>query len=102
MFDSPRTPWWVSTASELRPKPANVFRYRFAIRNRNGLSNLNSAPNTPAIDKGSRKSRVEEVNGERAIHDARGSRGCHCPGASTAIRVEPCRHLIELAAESVR
>ena len=78
------------------------IQYRFAIRDRNGLSNLNSAPNTPAIDEGSRKSRVEEVNGERVIHDPTRPRGCHRPGVSTAILVEPCRHLIELAAESLR
>src|SRR6266576_221465 len=46
-------------------------------------SNLNLAPNTPAIDKGPRKNRVEEVNGERVVQEATSSRGSHRPGFGT-------------------
>ena len=65
-------------------------------------SNLNSAPDAPTSDEGSGKSGVEEVDGQRVIHDATRPRGGHRPRASTAIRIEPRNHLIELTAKSPR
>ena len=65
-------------------------------------SNFNSAPDAPTDDKGSGKSRVEEGDGERVIHDASRPLGGHQPRIRTASRIEPRNHLIELDAESVR
>jgi len=56
----------------------------------------------PARDERARDRRVEKVDGERVIHDPAQARGRHGPVAGAAIRIEPRRQVIELAAEPFR
>src|ERR1041385_1694001 len=55
----------------------------------------------PAIDERARKRVTMKTDRERVIHDTGRSGRCDRPKVRTAIRIEPCDHLIELATKAI-
>jgi hypothetical protein len=63
---------------------------------------LNLLRDAPAGHECARQGGVGKVDRHRIVQDAASPRWSHRPPISTAIRVQPCRDLIEPAAESLR